>query len=81
MFRILATTSLALLMTGCGPSRNPIAPLRLPAPPSEALQPCTIPPLLGGSAEAVELALIERGAAIKTCEARRAALVQAWPRD
>jgi hypothetical protein len=72
--------SLACLLIGCGPSRTVTPPLRLPTPPSEAMQACQIPALMGGSAADVEAALIERGAAIAACEARRAALVSAWPR-
>lgn len=80
MFRILPAMLLALALNACGTSRKVTPPLRLPAPPSEALQPCTIPPLVSGDAAGVETALIERGAAIAACEAKRAALVQAWPR-
>ena len=80
MFRILLLMSLALMLTACGTFRKVTPPLLLPAPPSDALQPCAIPALLGGSAEAVELALIERGAEIARCEAKRRALVQGWPK-
>lgn len=80
MFRILPPMLLACLLIGCGPSRTVTPPLRLPAPPSEALQPCQIPALMGGSAADVEAALIDRGAAIAACEAKRAALVAGWPR-
>ena len=81
MFKILLPMFLALMMAGCSTSRKVTPPpLAIPQPPSDALQPCAIPALLGGSAEAVELALIERGAEIARCEAKRRALVQGWPR-
>jgi hypothetical protein len=48
--------------------------------PASALAPCLIPPLTGGDAAAVDAALIARGAAIMACEAKRVALVSAWPR-
>ena len=81
MLRTLAAMLLALMMAGCSTSRKVTPPpLAIPQPPSDALQPCAIPALLGGSAEAVELALIERGAEIARCEAKRLALVQAWPK-
>ena len=81
MFKILLPMFLVLMMAGCSTSRKVMPPpLAIPQPPSDALQPCAIPALLGGSAEAVELALIERGAEIARCEAKRRALVQGWPR-
>ena len=80
MFRILPPMLLACLLIGCGPSRTVTPPLRLPSPPSEAMQPCHIPALLGGAAAYVEAALSVRGAAIAACEAKRAALVSAWPK-
>ena len=81
MFKILLPMFLVLMITGCSTSRKVTPPpLAIPQPPSDALQPCAIPALLGGSAEAVELALIERGAEIARCEAKRRALVQGWPR-
>ena len=56
----------------------PLQPL--PLPPSEALIPCAIPALGGGDAASVDAALIERGAAVMACEARRLALVRGWPK-
>jgi len=44
------------------------------------LQSCSIPAIVAGDAAGVEAALIERGAEIARCEAKRAALVQGWPR-
>ena len=80
MFRILLLMSLALMLTACGTSRKVTPPLLLPAPPASALQPCTIPAIVAGDAAGVETALIERGAEIARCEAKRRALVQGWPR-
>lgn len=79
MPKILALTLLACCLIGCAPSRKVTPPLRLPAPPAEALQPCRIPVMAGGNAEAVEAALIARGAEIARCEAVRRALLLAWP--
>lgn len=76
---IALLTLAACCLSACGPSRKVTLPLRLPAPPAEALQPCRIPALTGGNAEAIEAALIERGAAIADCESKRAALVRGWP--
>lgn len=56
-------------------------PARIPKPPAEALKDCTIPPLMSGNSEAVEMALIERGIAIKQCNARRRALIAGWPKQ
>jgi hypothetical protein len=42
--------------------------------------PCAIPALGGGDAASVDAALIERGAAIMACEAKRRALAAAWPK-
>lgn len=81
--RIIVTALLcgAWSLSGCAPSRKLTPPqLQLPAPPSEAMKPCTIPALRGGDAAAVDAALIERGAAIMACEAKRRALVAGWPR-
>lgn len=70
----------ALALNACSPSRKLTGPLVLPLPPASALVPCEIPALTGGDAAAVDAALIERGAAIAACEARRVALVRAWPK-
>ena len=80
MLRTLLLMSLALMLPACGTSRKVTPPLLLPAPPSEALQSCSIPAIVAGDAAGVEAALIERGAEIARCEAKRAALVQGWPR-
>ena len=79
MSKILPAMLLALMLTGCGILRKPIAAVAIPRPPSEALQPCAVPPVVTGDAAGVETALIERGAAIRACEAKRAALVAGWP--
>jgi len=42
--------------------------------------PCTIPPVIGGTAADIESALIMRGGAIASCETKRRALLNAWPR-
>jgi len=79
MRRVLLTILPALLLMSCGPSRKVTTPLTIPAPPAQALAKCIIPPITCGTSECVAVALIERGAAIRECEARRAALVSAWP--
>ena len=80
MPRVLIATLLALHLMSCGPSRTVTKPLTIPAPPAQALIECAIPPIGCGTSECVAVALIERGAAIRACEARRKALADSWPR-
>lgn len=80
MSRGLILMCSALALTACGTSRTVTSAPRLPAPPSEALTACEIPPVISGDAAGVEAALIERGAAIAACDAKRRALADGWPR-
>jgi hypothetical protein len=68
----------ALILMSCGSSRKVTKPLTIPAPPAQALAECSIPPVTCGTSECVAIALIERGAAIRACEAKRRSLVEAW---
>jgi hypothetical protein len=56
-------------------------PLVIPRPPVEALKECSIPRLQCGTAQCVESNLIERGVEIAACNARRRALIDAWPKQ
>ena len=68
----------ALMLAACAKS-TPLA-VKLPPPPAEALKPCVAPEIRSGTAQAVERALREDAFEIASCDAKRRALIDAWPK-
>ncbi|MFA7441119.1 MAG: hypothetical protein WCZ66_09120 [Sphingomonadaceae bacterium] len=75
----LTLLSSACLLSACAPQTLAVLP-SLPPPPADSVQPCEWPALPEPlTARALELWLLDDARADAACEARRQALVDAWP--
>ena len=80
-YTVIALLGLASTLTACAGSGKPTP--RLPVqPPATALAVCSLPPLPAKAMDQAEaeIAFVAHRAEIARCEAKRKALVVAWPK-